>query len=55
MSSIRPPANPPAFGDTDEYVITAPVEIPTQEQMKVKLVPHHLLTRFDEEIGRAHV
>ena len=31
-----------------EYYITAPVEIPTREQMTVKLVPMHLMTRLEE-------
>jgi len=31
-----------------EYYITAPVEIPTREQMTVKLVPLHLMTRLEE-------
>jgi len=48
MNEIGMPPNLVPTGDTDAFIITAPVELPTQEQMKVKLVPSHLLSRFDD-------
>lgn len=37
-----------------EYYFTAPVEIPTREQMKVKLVPVHLVNRLEEARSDEH-
>jgi hypothetical protein len=48
MSNKYLPNEVAPTGDTDAFTVTAPVELPTQEQMKVKLVPLHLLTRFEE-------
>jgi hypothetical protein len=48
MNDLYLPNESPQTFDTDAVTVTAPVELPTQEQMKVKLVPLHLLTRFEE-------
>lgn len=48
MSDLYLPNESAPTGDTGAFTVTAPVELPTQEQIKVKLVPLYLLTRFEE-------
>ena len=48
MSDDKSLNQPEPSREPSDYYLTAPVEIPTPEQMKVKLVPSHLLTRLEE-------
>lgn len=48
MSDDKSLNQPEPSGEPSDYYVSAPVEIPTPEQMTVKLVPFHQVTKWDE-------